>query len=128
MGSILKTRQLTTFAEGAIVAICVGIVMTVVYFATLNQGTNADGTNTTDSANVVQQVGIDTVASNQTNIIEPIKSTPVAPTTAPAKAAQPVKSQKAVASKPAPQVKNKPKAEKPTRKKGAERENLEINF
>jgi molybdopterin converting factor small subunit len=132
MGSILKTRTLTTFAEGAILAIGVAIILTVVYFATLDKAaTTSPETVKTDSAKV--ETLVDTVSASQatakpestvtnTGVRVPVSERKT-------ETAKPQKVAKSkVAPKPASEV-VKPKVEKPKQKKTGERENLEItNF
>jgi len=132
MGSILKVRTLTTFAEGAI--LCLGvIVLTAIVYFTMPNGVSKN-TTTTDSTSVQLEVVIDSTASPVKDV-EVTVTTPVKPNS-PTKVAEPLKSTEPIKvkrftkstseAKSTPEA--KPKPQKPKQNKNGERENLDINF
>jgi hypothetical protein len=130
MGKILKTRNLTTFAEGAILVFGVGLVCVAAYFFIPMQS----ATNNTkgeavaiDSVSSVNNVEVNTPSP----VVNDTVATVVVPVTQPT-VTQPTVTQPTVKeTKPVTKVKKeKPvtKTVKETKKKTDSRENLEIQF
>lgn len=124
MGKILKTKNLTTLAEGVIVTVGIGLICTGAYFLIPSQGV--------PKASNGEAIAAD---SSTTTVIEP-QVQPSTPQVATPQVATPqvqaepsvVKETKSVVKAKKEKATTTTKTVKETKKKGDSRENLDIQF
>jgi hypothetical protein len=125
MGKILKTKNLTTLAEGFIVTVGIGLICTISYFFIPSQGvpeaSNGDAIAADSSTTIVNEPSVQAstpqVATPQVQASTPQVATPSV-----------VKETKSVAKAKKEKATTTTKTVKETKKKGDSRENLDIQF
>jgi hypothetical protein len=122
MGKILKTKNLTTLAEGFIVTVGIGLICTGAYFLIPSQGV--------PEASNGEAIAAD---STTTIVIEPSVQPSTPQVATPQVQAEPtkpsvVKETKSVAKAKKEKATTTTKTVKETKKKGDSRENLDIQF
>lgn len=129
MGKILKTKNLTTLAEGVIVTVGIGLICTGAYFLIPSQGVSEASKGEAIAADSSTSI----VAEPQVQPSTPQVATPQVQPSTPQVQAEPskpsvVKETKSVVKAKKEKATTTTKTVKETKKKGDSRENLDIQF